>query len=258
MAEQKKGDEAVEKILESLELTLKYGSKHDVIRVYNSLGKLYYNLGEYRKSIESFLKEIEIRTEINDIDGLALASHNLGRTHRTIGNFQLALEQFQKSLTYSEKLGDKTYIAANCNEIGLTYESLSRSELSVEDNEVNFRKALEFHERALNLYQELEDLANAGRSMNNIANNYSRLAINQFVSQYGEFWEDSIQQVPSNVVLSTFGKTIEYYNRALEIFEKIDETLEIANVNINLGSHYSYARDWKKTNQYLNQSGVVR
>ena len=176
---------------------------------------------------------------------------NFGRTHRTIGNFQLALEQYQKSLTISEQLGEKRFIAANNSEIGLVYENLSRSLLAVEDNEVNFRRALTFHEAALKIYEEEQNLDATAQTLNNIANTYSRLAVNEFVAKYGELWEDSLYLIPANVIMSTFSQAFEYYNQALEVFEQIDNTKEIINANINLGSHYIYSRNWAKANEHL-------
>ncbi len=224
----------------------------EVALAYARIGRLYFDIGDFQNSIKSHQKEIEIKESFNDLSGLAIAYGNLGRIHRTIGNYQLALEQYQKSLSTFEKLNNTPYIADISSEIGLVYENLSRSTLAVKDNEINFNKALEFHQAALKIYQEEDNLQKTAQSLNNIANNYSRLAINEFVSQYGEFWEDSLYQLSTNIIMSTFGNTFDYYNQALSIFEEIEETREIANVNINLGSHYIYARNWEKSRQHLN------
>lgn len=252
-----KHEDALKKIYESLSLMEEHGTPSDLVKVYYSLGRQYYNMGEYKKSIENFLKEIEIKESVNDFRGLVSSHHNLGRTHRTIGNFQLALEQYQKSLSISEKLGDKRLIAANNSEIGLVYENLSRSLLAVEDNEVNFRRALTFHEAALKIYQEEQNLDATAQTLNNIANTYSRLAINEFVAKYGEFWEDSLYQISANVIMVTFGKAFEYYTEALDVFEQIDNTREIINTNINLGSHYIFARNWSKANEHLGKGLIM-
>lgn len=254
LGEMQQYNQAVSSQLEALAILQEHGSAQDIFKAYNGLGRLYYNGGEYQKSIESYLKEIEIRESLNDTEGVAISTHNLGRTHRTIGNYQLALELYQKSLTLSEKLNDRKFIAANCNDIGLVYANLSRSDLAIKENEVNFNKALEFHEKALKIYQEEENKLQVALSLNNIANNYSRLATNQFVAQYGEEWEDSLELLSANAIASTFGKTFDYYNQALAIFEELNEKQEILNANINLGSHYIYTRNWSKSKEYLNKA----
>jgi serine phosphatase RsbU (regulator of sigma subunit)/Tfp pilus assembly protein PilF len=249
-----KHDEALRNIFQALDIMEKNGSPEDISKVYNSLGKQYFNLGEYKKSIEYYRKEIEIQESIKEYRGLMISHHNLGRTHRTIGNYQLALEQYQNSLRYSEQLNDKLIIAANSSEIGLVYENLSRSMLSIDENEQNYKRALSFHEIALTIYREKQIEEKIGESLNNIANNYSHLAANKFVSQYGEYWEDSLFQISSQAITASFSKTFEYYNQALEIFEKKEKTKEIINLNINLGTHYIYTRDWNKVKQHLNKA----
>ncbi len=254
LARQQKYSEAVASQLEALDILNTHGTKQDIFRAYNGLGRIYYDGGEYQKSIEAYLKEIEIRESLNDIEGVAIASHNLGRTHRTIGNFQLALELYQKSLTLSEKLNNKKFIAANCNDIGLVYANLSRSDLAIKDNEINFRKALEFHEKALQIYRDQNNKKEIALQLNNIANNYSRLAINNFVAKYGEAWDDSLPRLSANQIREEFSRAFDNYNQALVIFEELKETQEIINANINLGSHYIYTRNWIKSKEHLGKA----
>ncbi len=45
-----------------------------------------------------------------------------------------------------------------------------------------------------------------------------------------------------------------YYNQALNIFDELHEESEISKVNTNLGSIYSWARDWDKANTYINRA----
>jgi serine phosphatase RsbU (regulator of sigma subunit) len=236
-------------------LTIYLDSKDldQIARTYRRIGLLYFDLGEFHKSLDFFNKETLIWEESNNMLGLVYSFFNAARAHRTVGSYQLALEQYQKSLSISEKLADNRLIAANSSEIGLIYDNLSRSLLAVDDNEINYQRALSFHNVALKIYQEENNLPSAAQSLNNIANTYSRLAINQFVARYGEYWEDSLYQIPisSDVIMSTFGKAFEFYNQALVIFEEIEDTKEIINANINLGSHYIYARNWSQANSHL-------
>lgn len=238
----------------ALKIRYEENSMLEVALAYGRIGRLYFDIGDFQNSIKNHQKEIEIKESLNDLSGLAIAYNNLGRIHRTVGSYQLALEQYQKSLSTFERLKNKTYIASVSSEIGLVYESLSRSTLAVKDNEINYNKALEFHRAALKIYEEEGNLSQIAQSLNNIANNYSRLAANEYVSKYGELWEDSLIKLPSKEILSTFNNAFEYYNRALTIFEKIEDTREIANVNINLGSHYIYTRDWEKSRQSLSKA----
>lgn len=247
-------DEALKLCYQALDLVAPIGDPKCLINVYFTLGRQYYDMANYQKSIEYYLKGIEIQESINDFESLIASHHMLGRTHRTIGNYQLALEQYQKSLKYSEQLNDKRSIAANSTEIGLVYISLSRSLLSVEENEVNYRRALSYHEVALEIHQGNKDNRKIAESLNNIANSYSNLAVNEFVARFGEFWEDSLILLPPDTIREAFHKTFEYYRQALKIFEEEEQKQEIINVNINLGTHLIYTRNWSEVTQHFNKA----
>ncbi|HCX99249.1 MAG TPA: hypothetical protein DG754_03835 [Bacteroidales bacterium] len=256
MLAQRKGktDSALVFMNAALKIRYEENATLEVALAYARIGRLYFDIGDFQNSIKNHQKEIEIKESLNDLSGLAIAYYNLGRIHRTIGNYQLALEQYQKSLSTFERLNNRTYAARVSSEIGLVYGSLERSTLAVKDNEINYNKALEFHRAALKIHKEEENLPLIAESLNNIANSYSRLAINEFVSKYGEFWEDSLHKLPANEILAKFSNAFEYYNEALAIFEKTEETSEIVNVNNNLGSHYIYTRNWQKSRQKLNKA----
>ncbi|MGE0078459.1 MAG: tetratricopeptide repeat protein [Bacteroidales bacterium] len=235
----------------ALLLHQKIDNKVGVADVYNQLGQLYYIVADYPKSIEFYLKEIKIKEQFSDPYNLAIAYYNFGNTYARIGNYQQALEQYQQALTTFEKINNKEGIALSCSGIGVVYENLSQSALAIKENENNYNKALEYYQRALGLFKEMGARSEEGSSIQNIANVHSRLATNQFVATYGEEWEDSISHLSTNVILSSFGNAIDSYNQALKIFEETDNESEIAKANINLGTTYSWARNWKRADKYL-------
>ncbi len=245
-------DSALSFMNQSLLLYQQIDSKDDVADVYNQMGQLHYTAADYAQSIDCYTKEIQIKEQLNYPKGLAIAYYNFGNTYTSIGNYQLALEQFQKSLTIFEQIHSSEGIAKACNGIGMVYENLSQSDLSTKANEVNYNRALEYHQRALDLFRELSLRYEEGVSLQNIANVNSRLATNKFVEQFGEQWEDSIAHLSSNVILSSLGKALDYYNQALDIFNETNSESEIAKVSINIGTTYSWARDWTRANRFLN------
>lgn len=238
----------------ALELRKKVGNQRDIAETYNKIGRLYNELADYQKSFDCYINVIKIREEINDPYGLAVAYINFGVALINLGDYQLALEQFQKALKTFEQINDQEGIANSCNGIGMVYENLSQSTLAVKENEANYNKALEYHQRALDIYQKLEKKSEEGKSLQNIANVYSRLATNQFVAKYGEEWEDSLIKLTSKAILSSFEKSIDYYNKSLEIFKATKDEAQISIVDINQGATYSWARDWNRANRYLGEA----
>jgi len=253
---QEKGnpDSTLALMSKALELRKLVGDQPDIAKTYNGLGQLYFDIADYQKSIDCFTNAIKIRESINDPEGLAIAYYNFGRTHTSIGNYQLALEQFQKALKTFEQINHQVGIANSCNGIGMVYENLSQSSLAVKENESNYNKALEYYQRTLKIWQKQGYISDEGKSLQNIANVYSRLATNEFVAKYGEAWEDSLIKLSSKVILSSFDKSIEYYNKSLDIFKENKDEALISTVDINLGATYSWARDWNRANKYLNEA----
>ncbi len=218
---------------------------------YEILGDIYYDIGNYTDAIVCYKQSIKILEELGNSREIARASSRLGDTHMSLGNYQLALEQFQRSLALYESMGEKLNSAIVSTSIGLVYENLSHSPLAVEENRANYNKALEFHEQALKIFRQQQNTIWIGHSLNNIANIFFRLSDNQFVAQFGEFWEDSLLNVAPNVILATMGNAIEYYNQALEIFKQEDYPQGIALININLGRIRHLTRSWSMANRHL-------
>ena len=246
-------DSALVLMNKALELRKKIGDNFDIAITYNGLGQLYYEIADYTKAKECYKKEIEIKDALNEPDRLAIACYNFGNLLLNLGDYQFALEQYQKALNTFEKINHQEGIANSCNGIGNVYANLSQSTLAVKENEANYKKGLEYYQRALKLFQALGRKSQEGKSLQNIANIYSRLATNQFVAKYGEDWEDSLIKLTSKTILTSFEKSIDFYNNSLELFKETEDQSQIANVNINLGATYSWVRDWNRANKYLNE-----
>lgn len=244
-------DSAIVLLNKALEIRKTINDKKDIAKTYNGLGKLYYEKVDYPKSIEYYNDAIKIRETINDPEGLAIAYLNFGNTLSSIGKYQPALEQYQKALKTFELIKKQDGIAASCFGIGNVYTNLSQSTLAIKDNEANYNKALEYYSRSLEIYKSLGSKSKEGKTLQNIAIVYSNLATNEFVSKYGENWEDSLIKIPSKTITKSFEKSIEFYNKSLEIFKSTKDEVEISNVDINLGSTYSWTRDWNRANKYL-------
>lgn len=246
-------DSALAFMNQSLSLYKQIDSKDDIADVYNQIGQLYYIVADYSKSIEYYTQEIHIKESLNYPKGLAIAYYNFGNTYTSIGNYQQALEQYQQALKIFEQLQSPEGIANSCNGIGMVYENLSQSALATKENETNYNKALEYYQRALSIFKNLGLFNEEGSSTQNIANVYSRLATNKYVEKFGEEWEDSLYKINQKEILLAFENSLTYYNQALKIFTETKNEIEIAKVNTNLGSTYSWARDWNKADSYINK-----
>jgi serine phosphatase RsbU (regulator of sigma subunit) len=255
MQEKGHGDSALAYINRSLQLRKEIGDWKEIALTYNGLGRVYFDLAQYDSAISCYQQEVRIKEKMGDQPiYLAIAYLNLGRTHIALSNFQLALEQYQKALRTFESINHKEGIATCNSGLGMIYENLSQSILATDENEANFRKALGYHKIALNLFHELQKKMEEGQTLQNIGNVYSRLATNRYVARFGEMWEDSLYKIKQSDILADFDSATVYYHKALSIFNVLKEEGEIAKVNTNLGSIFSWAREWNKANSYINKA----
>lgn len=255
LQEQGENDSALHYIRRSLVVREKLGDWKEIALTYNGLGRIYFDLAQYDSAIWCYGKEVELKEQMGDQPAyLAIAYLNIGRTHIAISNFQLALEQYQKALRTFESINHQEGIATCNSGLGMIYENLSQSILATDENEANYLKALGYHKTALELFRNLQKKKEEGQTLQNIGNVFSRLATNRYVARFGEMWEDSLYKIKQTEILASFDSARFYYGKALNIFEELHEEGEIAKVNTNIGSIYSWARDWDKANTYINRA----
>lgn len=243
----------------ALELRLTIGNKSDIAQTYKFLGQIYYNDARFEQAVECYNKEVEIKEEISyEPRYLAIAYQNLGNTHFAIGNYQLALEKIQKALTLFEKDHVDDGIAICCTGIGDIYQNLSQSELATVQNRTNLNKALEYYDRALKIFKNLNNIDYQGVVLQSIGTVYSRLVTNGYVEQFGEEWEDSIFLLKKESIKNNFSIALSYYNQALEIYDAQENgrkpIRDIVNVNSNIGSINNWSRNWSEARKYITRA----
>ncbi|MBN1990509.1 MAG: tetratricopeptide repeat protein [Bacteroidales bacterium] len=254
-------EQALTYLFQALEQYQLLGITNSVAYVYEKIGQTYFQVSDYSNAAEYFKKNIEASQSIGDSYGTAIACINLGVTYIKLSSLDLALTQYQRALGILEKGNDKEQIASAKVGIAQIYESMPRNPLATSENEVNYRKALDYYMQSLALFKEIRaerkkesDNLGIARILNNIAIIYSRIATNNFIASYGEAWEDSLVKLSSSQILTSFNQSVDYYNQALAIFAELDERSDIASVKTNLGTTYSYAREWRKADEHLTEA----
>lgn len=120
------------------------GARRNIASVLNNIGIIWFEKGDFQKSLEHYQQALENYEMIKDISGIATASHNTGIGHTRLGNYQEALESFLKSLEINISMDNRFSIANNYNNLGELY--LLQKE---------YDKALEYLDQALKTALEL-------------------------------------------------------------------------------------------------------
>ncbi|MFH2142949.1 MAG: tetratricopeptide repeat protein [Bacteroidota bacterium] len=95
----------------------------EITRVLNSIGNVFFDKGDFNKSISYFNKSIKIKELYNDIKGIGINQYNIGNNYMRLGNYKMALENYTKAKETFNSM-DTVYevgIASCLNSIGILY-----------------------------------------------------------------------------------------------------------------------------------------
>ncbi len=235
---------AVEKFEEALAIYLKVGDAKNAGRVYNSLGLVYKNWGQYDKAIEFYDKALAMSKQGPDpkVEGWVL--NNLGEIQRETSQYAKAIEFYEKSLAITRKIGDVQTEGRTLNNLGLVYKNLGQ-----------YDKAIEFYDKALAINRKVSDTKMEGRTLNNLGE------VRREMGQYAkavQFYQKSLAiskkvgdvqmqgRTLNNLGLvykswGQYAKAVEFYEKSLAIAGEISDVWMEGRILNNLGIVYT---DW--------------
>lgn len=204
--------------------------KEDLALLYNNIGVVYKNEGEYDKAIEYYQENLRISEESGNILNMARSHNNIGNVYfyfgidynKAIDYYNKALELFQQhaqDTSYSsyKVLPGLTGMANTYLNIGLVYKLLKNMGFAID----NFRKALR-------IFRELDDKSG-------IANTENQMGL---VYLEGGSYEEAL-----NASMN-----------ALAIYREIGQRKEVAATLNNMGMIYYHWGRYEEALEYYSQS----
>jgi CHAT domain-containing protein/Flp pilus assembly protein TadD len=110
---------------------------------YNNLGKTYSDLGQYEKARESLLKGLKIVSAQRNLELEVVIHSNLGKIASVQGDYSAALNEYQQALTLGQKAKMQSREAVTLSRIGDVYQSQGNYALASD----NYQNALVIQER---------------------------------------------------------------------------------------------------------------
>lgn len=126
----------------TLELATKVNDIEMIEFAYNGLGTLHGALGEFDKAVEAYLHSIDIAKKRKNIREEVVGLTNIANVYTKANNFDLALERIQQAKELATQIKDSLEIANVLNIYG-----------KILNAKKDFKKALSYHEEALNIYE---------------------------------------------------------------------------------------------------------
>lgn len=149
--------EAVQKYEEALAIFRNIGDSKNTGFVYNDLGIIYADWGQYPKAVEHFEKSLELFPKFGDLKSAGLAQNNLGVVHKYLGQYEKAVECYEKSLELSRKTHDVKTEGMALNNLG-----------EVNRERGQYEKAVEYYGNSLGLFRRLGDVNREAMILNNL------------------------------------------------------------------------------------------
>jgi tetratricopeptide (TPR) repeat protein len=238
-----------EKTIDSLKNVLNH-TKNDIDKaeLLNAIASEYMSsdpkqMREYANKALELSKKIKYRIEEGN------ACLNLGNVNVILGNYSLALDNFSNAqqifeadlvtdLKNSSKI--KNGLARAYGSVGIVFSEQS-----------NYAKALQYHLKAVRIYEEMKDGARTARIYNNIGIVYQALkedfkALDYFTraqklqEKAGDVTVGITTTNIGNIYLrqKNYSKAFEYYTKSKNTFDKSSDARGLGELYNNLGSYY--------------------
>ena len=207
---------------------------------YNRIGLLYRGTGRYKEALDSYQKSIAFKEEYGNILGAAGTLNNLGSLYRIMGEKDKAYESFLKSIEIKEKLGD---------ERGVASAYLNFGNWLAEESE--FENAMNYYQKFRGIQESFGDTVGLSLVISNIGNVFfSQGAYEEALANYFEslsllnqagISEDRLIASRLEKIGLVYEKqgysdlAIEYYTKALKIYEKFQDPQSNGRLLQNIG-----------------------
>ena len=242
-----------------------YGNTHSITAslLYNDIGNVYFDQGNYSAALTYFLKSLEIRIKVlgDEHENVATSYHNIGNVYYVQGNYSEALTYYFKALEiYKKVLGDEHInVAALYNNMGHIYSAQG-----------NYSEALAYYFKSLEirikvLGNEHIDVASSYNSIGSFYSaqgNYSEALEYHFksleirIKVLGDEHKDVATSYNHIGLLyydqGNYSTALEYYFKSLEIFKKAlgNEHINVATLYYCIGTVYYDQGNYSEALEY--------
>ncbi len=207
---------------------------------YNRIGLLYRGTGRYEEALESYQKSIAFKEEVGNVLGAAGTLNNMGSLYRIMGEKEKAYESYLKSIEIKEKLGDERSVSTSYLNFG-----------NWMSEEAEYENAMFYYQKYRKVQESVGDTAGLSLVILNMGNvffsqgSYEEALANYLESLFllNKAGINEDKQIASRLekigyVYEKQGysdQAIEYYSKALKVYEKFQDPQRIGSMLQNIG-----------------------
>jgi tetratricopeptide (TPR) repeat protein len=177
--------------------------------------------------------------------GVGRTLGNIGGIYHYQANYNEALKYYLKALEINTALDDKNIISANLVNIGSVYKQKGAAILvkyKSESDSGNYKKALDYYFKVLNLSEKYNDLRIKAANLGNIGSMYKDI---------GDLQRKNCQCDNDG---GNHKIALEYFEQSRKLAEQLGDKRTEALNSGNMGAMFFLLKDYKKAEYYFNRS----
>jgi len=147
--------EALKYFLISLELFEEIGHKTGIAGTYNNIGLIYVNQKNYPEGMKYYKATLDLYEQLGNKGGMINLYFNMGFLNEEQGNYEEAVKNHQLALKICEEMNDTDGIASCYTNIGGAIYLLAKHQPGRAEKQQKLKTSLDYQNKALKLYQEL-------------------------------------------------------------------------------------------------------
>lgn len=220
---------------------------------YNTLGSLYFVVGDTKQALSFHKQALEVRLALKDEKSIMKTYNNLAMLYGTLGNYSKEIGLFFNALKIAEALKDT-------NVISVLYNNISGSFKKQEQ----YKRAMEFNQKSYDIRVKRHDVKGIASCLTNFGNLYSDLKQYQKAENYFNEALKVIATINDKNLeakcLSNFAIVYKETGRLSEALSVLEKSLtlnkSLSNKNgiclnyINFASVYELQKDYTKAIEY--------
>jgi len=223
----------------------------------NSMGNVYYQMGEYKKALQYHKEALAVRERVNNKAEIAGSLNNIGNCYNNTSKYDSALVYYKKCAAIDSLLGDKYGLSADYNNIGNVFGRIS-----------DYEKALSYLITSVKIKQEIGDKYGESQGLMNIGTIYK---LNGQVEKAMAYYIDArkltieiddkygLAYVYNNMGALYFNQkkndsALKYFNLALVLTKELEDKTGMANAYANLGKLNREQGKTEEALEYFNKA----
>jgi class 3 adenylate cyclase len=239
---------------QALELSENTGNKIMSGNVYNLIGVMSVNKGDYASSLEYFNNFLKISEELGNKKGIESSYINIGSVYYYLGNYPEALKYKLKALKIQEEIGEK-------RDMGLMYSDIGFLDIKL----ANYSDALPNLQAALKIFEELADKSGTALVYNNFATfyyaqgnfpealkyNYAALKLKEELGNLNDLADTYNNIGYVYMDMGNYEEARKNLFASLKIHDELGDKGALTQANINIGRLYTIQKKYYDASKYL-------